>query len=112
MADDLKTIYHAATLEEAEHQLAEFEETWAVSYPVIAKSWRANWARVVPMFGYPAEIRRAVKYEEVYLHDYAGPRQARDGLTRYLEFYNDEHPHQALAYRTPAEAYRGARRDT
>jgi putative transposase len=30
------------------------------TYPVIAKSWRANWSRVVPMFGYPAEIRRPV----------------------------------------------------
>jgi putative transposase len=60
VADDLKTIYQAATLEEAEHQLAGFEETWAASYPVIAKSWRANWSRVVPMFGYPSEIRRAV----------------------------------------------------
>ena len=60
VADDLKTVYQAATLEEAERQLAGFEETWAANYPVIAKSWRANWARVVPMFGYPAEIRRAV----------------------------------------------------
>ena len=60
VADDLKTIYQAATLEEAEHQLTQFEETWAASYPVIARSWRANWARVVPMFGYPGEIRRAV----------------------------------------------------
>lgn len=60
VADGLKTIYHAATLAEAERQLAEFEETWVESYPVIAKSWRANWARVVPMFSYPSEIRRAV----------------------------------------------------
>jgi putative transposase len=60
VADDLKMVYQAATRAEAEHQLPEFEETWAASYPVIAKSWRANWARVVPMFGYPAEIRRAV----------------------------------------------------
>jgi len=52
---------------------------------------------------------RTVKYEEVYLHAYVSPRQARNGLTRYLEFYNYERPHQALAYRTPAEAYRGAR---
>ena len=58
-ADDLKTIYQAVTLEEAERQLAGFEETWAANYPVIAKSWRANWSRVVPMFGYPSEIRRA-----------------------------------------------------
>ena len=60
VATDLKAIYQAATLEEAERQLAQFEETWAASYPVIARSWRQNWARVVPMFGYPSEIRRAI----------------------------------------------------
>ena len=36
------------------------EKIWAGSYPVIAKSWRANWSRVVPMFGYLSEIRRVV----------------------------------------------------
>lgn len=51
---------------------------------------------------------RTVKYEEVYLHEYSGPRAARRGLTRYLEFYNHERPHQSLAYRTPGEVY-GAR---
>ena len=60
MATDLNEVYQAATLEEAERQLTRFEETWARTYPVIAKSWRANWARVVPMLGYPSEIRRAV----------------------------------------------------
>jgi putative transposase len=30
------------------------------SYPVIVRSWRANWGRIVPMFGYPSQIRRAV----------------------------------------------------
>ena len=57
------------------------------------------------------QLWRTLKYEEVYLHDYTSPRQARSGLTRYMEFYNNERPQQALAYRTPAEAYRGARRD-
>ncbi len=52
---------------------------------------------------------RSVKYEEVYLHDYTTPRIARQGLTRYIEFYNCERPHQALSYRTPAELYGGAR---
>ncbi len=52
---------------------------------------------------------RSVKYEEVYLHDYTTPRTARQGLTRYMEFYNRERPHQALNYRTPAELYGGAR---
>ncbi len=60
VADGLKEVYQAATVEEAERQLAHFEEAWDASYPVIARSWRANWARVVPMFSYPAEIRRAV----------------------------------------------------
>jgi putative transposase len=48
---------------------------------------------------------RSVKYEEVYPNSYASPREARAGLTRYLTFYNHERPHQALAYRTPAEVY-------
>jgi putative transposase len=60
VATDLKAIYQAATLAEAERQLTQFEEAWAESYPVIARSWRQHWARVVPMFGYPSEIRRAV----------------------------------------------------
>lgn len=52
---------------------------------------------------------RSVKYEEVYLNDYASPREARQGLARYLTFYNDERPHQALAYQTLAEVYRGSK---
>jgi putative transposase len=48
---------------------------------------------------------RTVKYEEVYLHDYASPREARTGLSEYLPFYNHERPHQALDYRTPVEVY-------
>jgi putative transposase len=48
---------------------------------------------------------RSVKYEEVYLHDYDGPRQARQGLTRYLTLYNGHRPHQALNYQTPASVY-------
>jgi putative transposase len=50
---------------------------------------------------------RTVKYEKVYLQDYTSPRAARQGLTHYLTFYNEERPHQALAYQTPAEVYFG-----
>jgi putative transposase len=60
LAADLKLIYRAATVEEAEHKLTEFAEQWDARYPSIAKSWRLNWARIVPMFGFPEEIRRAV----------------------------------------------------
>jgi putative transposase len=50
---------------------------------------------------------RSVKYEEVYLHDYANPKEACHGLTRYFGFYNHERPHQSLDYQTPAEVYFG-----
>ena len=51
---------------------------------------------------------RTVKYEEVYLHDYGSPREARQGLARYFEFYNHRRLHQALDYCTPGEVYSGA----
>ena len=48
---------------------------------------------------------RTIKYEEVYIKDYASPREAREGLREYLRFYNEQRLHQALDYRTPAEVY-------
>jgi putative transposase len=56
----LKDIYQAATIDAAERQLAEFEAQWGTRYPLIVRSWRANWARVTPMFSYPREVRRAI----------------------------------------------------
>jgi putative transposase len=50
---------------------------------------------------------RTVKYEEVYLHDYIHPKEARHQLTQYFDFYNHRRPHQALDYRTPARVYFG-----
>lgn len=50
---------------------------------------------------------RSVKYEEVYLKDYAGVPAAVAGLGSYFAFYNGERPHQALAYRTPQAVYLG-----
>ena len=60
VAAGLKAIYQAVTAGEAEARLQEFASQWDAQYPLIAKSWRSNWARLVPMFGYPPEIRRAV----------------------------------------------------
>lgn len=50
---------------------------------------------------------RSVKYEDVYLKDYAAVDEARAGLGDYFGFYNTARPHQALAYRTPAEVHFG-----
>jgi putative transposase len=48
---------------------------------------------------------RTLKYEEVYLHDYASPKEAYHQLANYIRFYNFERPHQALGYLTPAQLY-------
>ena len=48
---------------------------------------------------------RTIKYEEVYLQDYASPRDARRSLAEYLDFYNYRRLHQALDYQTPAALY-------
>jgi putative transposase len=60
VARDLKTIYTSATDTEAEQRLAEFSAKWDGKYPMIAKSWRGNWARVIPFFAHPQEIRRVI----------------------------------------------------
>lgn len=49
---------------------------------------------------------RSVKYEEVYLKDYADGWQAEESLTSYFRFYCQERVHQSLDYRTPAALYR------
>ena len=48
---------------------------------------------------------RTVKYEDLYLKDYADGWKPQGGLEKYFQFYNHERPHQALDYQTPASAY-------
>lgn len=50
---------------------------------------------------------RSLKYQEVYLKEYQSPREARAGITRYLELYNTFRPHQGLDGLTPHEVYFG-----
>jgi putative transposase len=50
---------------------------------------------------------RTVKYEDIYLRDYADGAELRWGLGRYFRFYNTERPHQGLGRRTPAEVHFG-----
>ena len=48
---------------------------------------------------------RTIKYEEVYLNDYASPRDARTKINNYTRFYNEERLHESLSYQTPREIY-------
>ena len=60
IADDLKHVYRAATVEQAEEALKDFEETWDNRYPMISKSWHSNWPRIIPFFAYPEDIRKVI----------------------------------------------------
>jgi putative transposase len=60
VAADLRPIYTAATVEEASTALDTFAAKWDQAYPQIARSWRANWARVMPFFAYAPAIRKLV----------------------------------------------------
>ena len=57
---DLKKIYKAATLEDAENALLEFSERWRRQYPSCVKSWEDNWDVLSTFFEYPMEIRKII----------------------------------------------------
>jgi putative transposase len=50
---------------------------------------------------------RSVKYEEIYLKEYATVLEAKENMGNYFNFYNYERKHQSLNYKTPAEIYFG-----
>jgi putative transposase len=57
---DLKLVYRAATAEQAQTALEAFAKKWDGKYPLISKSWKNNWNRVIPFFAYPQDIRKAI----------------------------------------------------
>jgi len=48
---------------------------------------------------------RTVKYEDVYLKDYASMAEAVAGLRTYFHFYNEERLHQSLGYHPPVAVW-------
>lgn len=60
VAADLKPIYRAATLEEAETALEEFATKWDSLYPAISQIWLRHWENVIPIFDYPMDIRKVI----------------------------------------------------
>ena len=60
VAADLRAIYGAATLPEAEQALERFAERWDAQYPTISPSWLADWDRLTVLFDYPPAIRRVI----------------------------------------------------
>ena len=60
VAKDLKTIYTAATEEDAQLALTEFNDIWGKKYPNIAQSWINNWNELATFFKYPKSIQTLI----------------------------------------------------
>lgn len=57
---DLKRVYRAKSLGEAEAALDELESLWGEKYPIVIKSWRSKWEHLSAYFKYPEDIRRII----------------------------------------------------
>jgi transposase-like protein len=60
VAEDLRAIYGAATLEQAQAALEQFAERWDAQYPLISRSWRKDWDGLTTFFDYPPQIRKVL----------------------------------------------------
>lgn len=60
VAADLRAIYTASSMEAARAELVAFESKHGERYPMIGRSWNANWDRITPFLAFPAEVRRLV----------------------------------------------------
>jgi transposase-like protein len=54
---DMKTIYKAPSVTEAEKALEGFDSKWSKKYPAMVRSWTNNWQGLTSFFNYPPEIR-------------------------------------------------------
>ena len=48
---------------------------------------------------------RSLKYENIYMKGYETLKDAKAGISEYMDFYNDRRIHESLSYRTPNEVY-------
>lgn len=60
IAAELRTIYAAPSEAAASAALDAFDAKHGARYPMIVRSWRANWAQLTPFLAFPAEVRRLV----------------------------------------------------
>ena len=79
VANDLKQVYQASTIEQARFKLEEFDEKWSNKYPHIGRSWRANWDELMTYFEYPVEIRKLLYTTNIIESVNSKLRKATDG---------------------------------
>lgn len=84
---DLKNVYQALTLEEAEFAFEEFKDKWGKKHPIIVRSWEKNWEELTTYFKYPYEIRKLI-YTTNIIEGYH--RQLRKVTKTKTSYPNDE----------------------
>ena len=57
---DLKLVYHADSLQQAELALTALQDKWGTRYPLAIKPWTDNWAHASAFFKYPPELRKLI----------------------------------------------------
>ena len=57
---DLKPVYQAVSLDEAEQRLEELEAKWGKKYPIVIDSWHRNWSKLTTYFKYSPAIRKLI----------------------------------------------------
>ena len=57
---DLKRIYQAANVQEAQSALSHFSKTWDDRYPSIHAMWKRHWENIIPFFQYSPDIGKAI----------------------------------------------------
>lgn len=100
VARDLKAIYNAATLVEAEQALEEFAQAWEAQYPTILKSWRTKWTDIITLFDFPPPIRKAIATTNAIESVNSVIRK----LTRNRKIYPNEESALKLTYLAIQEA--------
>lgn len=68
----------------------------------ISMDGKGRWADNI----YIERFWRSIKYEMIHLHSFETVEAARRAIGKYIEFYNNIRPHQALNYQTPNEVYK------
>lgn len=102
VARDLKKIYQAATVAEAEAALEAFAQTWDAKYPTIARQWRAKWTDIITLFDFPPAIRKVIYTTNAIESVNSVIRK----FTKNRKIYPNEHSALKLIYMAIHEASR------
>ena len=60
ISKQIRPVYEAATVEQAEARFDEFADRWGAKYPAIVKLWGSAWEEFIPFLAWDVEIRRII----------------------------------------------------